>query len=244
MSNTFIKIKEGTYRIKGKQTSVAGTMFPLVQAFATDKQGGFVTVDAMKVPNFPARNIKIRVDNNKAYEFITEEQFDNSIKHTDANVPGESEAQAISRIRERFDILDTMTEATMEGTVRALIVSGPPGVGKSYGVEEKLNEANIFDKIAEIAIFFGILVGGFAEPYLVFLAISLSLLVSFTRSRAESLGVKLQGIGIGERAERLLVIAIVGIIGFMEYAVIIVIIIASITFVQRIIITVKELNKN
>mgnify|MGYP001473713080 FL=1 len=103
---------------------------------------------------------------------------------------------------------------------------------------------SVFDKIAEIAIFFGILVGGFAEPYLVFLAISLSLLVSYTRSRAESLGVKLQGIGIGERAERLLVIAIVGIIGFMEYAVIIVIIIAAITFIQRIIITVKELNKN
>ena len=103
---------------------------------------------------------------------------------------------------------------------------------------------SVFDKIAEVALFFGILVGGFAEPYLVFLAISLSLLVSYTRSRAESLGVKLQGIGIGERAERLLVIAIVGIIGFMEYAVIIVIIIAGITFVQRIIITVKELNKN
>ena len=103
---------------------------------------------------------------------------------------------------------------------------------------------SVFDKIAEVAIFFGILVGGFAEPYLVFLAISLSLLVSYTRSKAESLGVKLQGIGIGERAERLLVIAIVGIIGFMEYAVIIVIIIAGITFVQRIIITVKELNKN
>ena len=103
---------------------------------------------------------------------------------------------------------------------------------------------SVFDKIAEVAIFFGILVGGFAEPYLVFLAISLSLLVSYTRSRAESLGVKLQGIGIGERAERLLVIAIVGIIGFMEYAVIIVIIIAGITFVQGIIITVKELNKN
>ena len=93
---------------------------------------------------------------------------------------------------------------------------------------------SIFDKIAEVAIFLGILVGGFAEPYLVFLAITFSLLVSYTRSRAESLGVKLQGIGIGERAERLLVIAIVGIIGFMEYAVIIVIIIAAITFIQRI----------
>ncbi|HIA09669.1 MAG TPA: CDP-alcohol phosphatidyltransferase family protein, partial [Candidatus Nitrosopelagicus sp.] len=90
---------------------------------------------------------------------------------------------------------------------------------------------SVFDKIAEIAVFLGILVGGFAEPYLVFLAITLSLLVSYTRSRAESLGVKLQGVGIGERAERLLVIAIIGIIGFMEYAIIIVIIIAGITFI-------------
>ena len=102
---------------------------------------------------------------------------------------------------------------------------------------------SVFDKIAEVAIFLGILVGGFAEPYLVFLAITFSLLVSYTRSRAESLGIKLQGIGIGERAERLLVIAIIGIIGFMEYAVIIVIIIAGITFIQRIIVTAKALNQ-
>jgi len=102
---------------------------------------------------------------------------------------------------------------------------------------------SVFDKIAEVAIFLGILVGGFAEPYLVFLAITFSLLVSYTRSRAESLGVKLQGIGIGERAERLLVIAIVGIIGFMEYAVIIVIIIAAITFIQRIVVTAKALKE-
>ena len=102
---------------------------------------------------------------------------------------------------------------------------------------------SVFDKTAEVAIFLGILVGGFAEPYLVFLAITFSLLVSYTRSRAESLGVKLQGIGIGERAERLLVIAIVGIIGFMEYAVIIVIIIAAITFIQRVIVTAKALKE-
>jgi archaetidylinositol phosphate synthase len=100
---------------------------------------------------------------------------------------------------------------------------------------------SVFDKIAEVAIFLGILIGGFAEPYLVFLAITLSLLVSYARSRAESLGVKLQGIGIGERAERLLVIAIIGMAGFMEYAVMIVIIIAAITFIQRIIVTAKNI---
>lgn len=103
---------------------------------------------------------------------------------------------------------------------------------------------SVFDKIAEVAIFLGILIGGFAEPYLIFLAITLSLLVSYTRSRAESLGIKLQGIGIGERAERLLVIAIIGMIpGLMQYAVIIVIIIAGVTFIQRIIVTAKNLHE-
>lgn len=101
---------------------------------------------------------------------------------------------------------------------------------------------SIFDKIAEIAIFLGILIGGYAEPYLVFLAITLSLLVSYTRARAESLEIKLQGIGIGERAERLLVIAVIGIIGFMDYAVMIVIGIAGITLIQRIIVTAKQLH--
>jgi archaetidylinositol phosphate synthase len=100
---------------------------------------------------------------------------------------------------------------------------------------------SVFDKIAEVAIFFGILIGGYAESYTVFLAITLSLLVSYTRARAESFGITLQGIGIGERAERLLVIAIIGGVGLMEYAVIIVIIIASITFIQRVIATSKKL---
>jgi len=93
---------------------------------------------------------------------------------------------------------------------------------------------SIFDKIAEVAIFFGILLGNHADPYLIIIAITLSLLVSYMRAIADSLKIKLQGVGIGERAERLLVIAIIGIIGFMEIAVIIVIIIAGITLVQRI----------
>ena len=92
---------------------------------------------------------------------------------------------------------------------------------------------SVFDKIAEVSIFFGILIGGYAEPYLVFLAITLSLLVSYTRAIADTAKIKLQGVGIGERAERLLVIAIIGMIGFMEIALIIVIIIAAITLIQR-----------
>ena len=109
---------------------------------------------------------------------------------------------------------------------------------------------SVFDKIAEVAIFLGILIGGYAQPHWILVAITLSLLVSYTRARAESLGIKLQGVGIGERAERLLVIAIIGIFGgifqmteFMEYAIYIVIVISGITLIQRIIVTTKKLNE-
>ena len=102
---------------------------------------------------------------------------------------------------------------------------------------------SMFDKIAEVAIFLGLLVGGYAEPYLVLLAITLSLLVSYARAKSDALNIKLQGVGIGERAERLLVIAIIGIIGYMEPAVIIVAIIAGITLVQRMIVTAKNIKE-
>ena len=102
---------------------------------------------------------------------------------------------------------------------------------------------SMFDKISEVAIFLGILVGGYAEPYLVMLAITLSLLVSYARAKSDAINVKLQGVGIGERAERLLVIAIIGIIGYMEPAVIIVVIIAGITLIQRMIVTSKNIKE-
>ena len=102
---------------------------------------------------------------------------------------------------------------------------------------------SMFDKISEVAIFLGILIGGSAEPYLVLLAITLSLLVSYARAKSDLINIKLQGIGIGERAERLLVIAIIGIIGFMDYAVLIVVIIAGVTLIQRMVFTTKNIKE-
>ena len=102
---------------------------------------------------------------------------------------------------------------------------------------------SMFDKISEVAIFLGILIGGYAEPYLVLLAITLSLLVSYARAKSDLINIKLQGIGIGERAERLLVIAVIGIIGFIDYAVLIVVIIAGVTLIQRMAFTTKNIKE-
>jgi hypothetical protein len=54
----------------------------------------------------------------------------------------------MARIRERFEILTEMTKACTAGDIRAMIVSGPPGVGKSFGVEKEVDKACMFDKIA------------------------------------------------------------------------------------------------
>ena len=60
----------------------------------------------------------------------------------------ETDAQVIKRLRERFDILNDMTQASVDGVVRGMVVTGPPGVGKSFGVEQVLNENRMFDKMA------------------------------------------------------------------------------------------------
>jgi predicted AAA+ superfamily ATPase len=62
--------------------------------------------------------------------------------------PVETDEEVIARIGERFDILDQMTKATIAGDVRAMIVVGPPGVGKSYGVEKQLEHSGLFDKLS------------------------------------------------------------------------------------------------
>jgi hypothetical protein len=60
----------------------------------------------------------------------------------------ESDAEIIERMRERFDILEDMTRAVKKGEVRAMIVSGAPGVGKSFGVEKVLAPHALLSDIA------------------------------------------------------------------------------------------------
>lgn len=63
-------------------------------------------------------------------------------------VSNESDEQIIERMRERFDILNDMTRAVKKGDVRAMIVSGAPGVGKSFGVEQVLAKHDVFADVA------------------------------------------------------------------------------------------------
>lgn len=93
-----------------------------------------------------------------------------------------------------------------------------------------------FDKISEALIFIGIAIGGLSNPILAMIALSTSILVSYLRAKAESLGIELKGVGIGERAERLLILSICGFIPISEsiqWGVIIIILISGFSFLQR-----------
>jgi predicted AAA+ superfamily ATPase len=60
----------------------------------------------------------------------------------------ETDNQIKERLRERFEILMDMTRAVKKGDVRAMIVTGPPGVGKSFGVEEVLSKHDLMATVA------------------------------------------------------------------------------------------------
>lgn len=142
MSASFVQIVSGNYR----KNDCSGRVFELVEQYKSGAKGGFVTVK--NGGNFPGFSdvIRINVEGPMSYQFVSEGSA--------ASVPAavetfvETDEEVIARIRERFQILDEMTEAATNGDIRAMIVSGPPGVGKSFGVEQIIDKACLFDKIA------------------------------------------------------------------------------------------------
>jgi len=89
------------------------------------------------------------------------------------------------------------------------------------------------DRVSEVLVFTGILVGGFVSPFIVLLALSFSLLVSYTRAKGDALGVNLAGVGVGERSERLVVLIVTSLLSIVGLGVLLILLLALVTFVQR-----------
>jgi hypothetical protein len=148
-----ILIKSGTYR----NQPVNNVTFGLVKGYQTGAKGGYVTVNAEGYfgPDLPDV-VRVNVNSIEDVEFAAESAPLGEVVvpvavpqvHVHNKVPAESDEEVMARIGERFDILDQMTKATIAGDVRAMIVVGPPGVGKSYGVEKQLEHSGLFDKLS------------------------------------------------------------------------------------------------
>ena len=135
---------------------MSGRIFPIVKDYQdhATKPGGFVTVDTTQLAGFEGlEKVRINVPTLSSISIVTQGEW---IEHKDklklSETPAqkdiETDEQAIERIAARFEILDEMAEAVATNKVRAMIVSGPPGIGKSYGVERALEKRSMFDDIA------------------------------------------------------------------------------------------------
>lgn len=146
----FVRVVAGEYR----KAPIQNTVFPQIRGYQIGAKGGYVTVDATHMLG-EGRQIRVLVANKNAVKPATLEEYmaqgENCTVAPQAEpvaVPTETEEQAIERIRERFEILHEMTKASVSGDIRAMIVSGPPGVGKSYGIEQEIEKATLFDQVA------------------------------------------------------------------------------------------------
>jgi hypothetical protein len=131
----FVKIKNGSYR----NQEVRDEVFPLIKQFQLGSKGGYITVDG--TGRFGKDKIRVTVASPTDYELV-------EASEAPVVASQEDDETVIARIAERFDILDDMTKAVLNGDIRAMIVAGPPGVGKSYGIESQLEKANLFDQIS------------------------------------------------------------------------------------------------
>jgi hypothetical protein len=82
-------------------------------------------------------------------ETKTLEVDQSAVKAKELALKNETDEQIMDRLRDRFEILDDMTRAVKSGKVRAMIVTGPPGVGKSFGVEKVLAKHDVFATVAD-----------------------------------------------------------------------------------------------
>lgn len=97
---------------------------------------------------------------------------------------------------------------------------------------------SLLDRYADAVILCGIILGGLTEVYWGLAALLGSLLVSYSRARAEAAGVKMESVGLAERAERLILLALASLFAFiwvdaLNWGILILAVLTNLTVVQR-----------
>lgn len=151
-----VRVKFGEYR----NQPIIDKEFTLVKGFQTGKKGSFITVkNEGQFPHVAINEVRVKVENISDVEFTGTPVIEGTESSVREAKPVETDEEAMNRIATRFSILDEMAGACVRGDIRAMIVSGPPGVGKSFGVEQQLEKASMFDQLADRRARFNIVKG-------------------------------------------------------------------------------------
>lgn len=108
---------------------------------------------------------------------------------------------------------------------------------------------SVADRYSDAIVYSGIIAAGLCNLWWGLLALFGSMLVSYARARAEMEEVNMAGVGLAERAERMIFLALVTAVSFwypiaLNYGVIILAILAHLTVLQRSLHFKKEIEKD
>ncbi len=97
---------------------------------------------------------------------------------------------------------------------------------------------SVLDRVGEIALYAGLAIGSLVPGWLLLWALSASLMVSYVRARVDVEGVKLKGVGLAERPERLLILLFATILAAfssfsLEFGVSFIALLSTVTIVER-----------
>jgi hypothetical protein len=95
-----------------------------------------------------------------SYEIVKQtHQPSKTIQLSTEPVVLETDEQVMNRHAETFNVLTRLTRACIRGNVPSLIVEGPPGVGKSYGVINELERDSLTDVLASRPLRYNVVKG-------------------------------------------------------------------------------------
>lgn len=92
---------------------------------------------------------------------------------------------------------------------------------------------SLLDRYADAAVIASIILANLCDPLAGVVALIGTLLVSYVRARGESLGVEMSGVGVMERAERILVLAVASYLNAIWLAIALLAILTNLTVLQR-----------
>ena len=97
---------------------------------------------------------------------------------------------------------------------------------------------SLLDRYADAIVYSGIIIGGLCDVSWGLAALAGSMLVSYSRARAEAAGIKMESVGLAERAERMLILAVASIAAFfwlpaLNWGIIILAVLSNFTVLQR-----------
>jgi archaetidylinositol phosphate synthase len=97
---------------------------------------------------------------------------------------------------------------------------------------------SLLDRYADAAVYGGIIIGGLCDPVWGLAALVGSMMVSYSRARAEAAKIKMESIGLAERAERMLILSVASIAAIfwlpaLNYGIILLAVLSNFTVLQR-----------